>query len=263
MRNANALKLAVGGLLLAAVVATLLLLPAEEYVRRLSRWAESIGPAGAFLIAALYVPACVLFIPGWILSVTTGYAFGVLWGTVAVSLGSVAGATAAMLIGRTLLREPLERRIAGNARFGALDRGVAENGFKIVLLTRLSPVLPFNLLNYAFGLTGVSLRNYVLASWIGMLPATIVYVYLGSAAGRLADVFTGDPSGGRGPRVLFWMGLVAAAVVTVLIGRIARRALGQSADSGTAGGPQEIGGRTDTATADSDSDQQAGVSHAR
>ncbi len=151
-----------------------------------------------------------------------------MYGSVAVSVGSVLGATAAFLVGRTLLRGSIERRIASYPRFQAIDRAVGEQGFKIVLLTRLSPIFPFNLLNYAFGLTNVRLWQYVLASWIGMLPGTVMYVYLGSALKSLADVAAGAPEGGTPQTVFFVVGLVMTIVATVVVTRVASRALNEA-----------------------------------
>ena len=109
----------------------------------------------------------------------------------------------------------------------AIARAVETEGFKIVLLTRLSPVLPFNLLNYAFGLTAVPLRTYILASWIGMLPGTIMYVYLGSAAKSVAALLSGDQPHSTGRQVLFVLGLAATVAATIIVTRTARRALNE------------------------------------
>src|SRR2546428_9111738 len=132
-------------------------------------WVQGIGPWGAVLFGAVYVPAAVLLVPGSLLTLGTGFVFGLAKGTVIVSLGSTAGAAAAFLVGRTLAHDWVARRTAGRPRLAAIGRAVEIEGFKIVLLTRLSPVLPFNLLNYAFGLTAVPFRTYVVASWVGML----------------------------------------------------------------------------------------------
>jgi uncharacterized membrane protein YdjX (TVP38/TMEM64 family) len=168
-------------------------------------------------------------LPGSILTLGAGAVFGVVHGTLLVSLSSTAGATAAFLVGRYLAREMVARRVAGNHTFRSLDEAVASEGWKIVGLTRLSPVFPFNLLNYAFGLTRVSLRDYVLASWIGMIPGTVMYVYLGSLAGSLAEL--GAKEGGRARTPAEWalyaVGLIATVAVTVVITRTARRALGR------------------------------------
>ena len=204
------------------------LLPLKEYLQRFLEWAGDLGPWGPVLLAAAYVPACVLFVPGSVLTVGAGLAFGVVTGTVAVSAGSVAGASLAFILGRTLARGWVEGMIAGNAKFRAIDRAVARQGFKIVLLTRLSPIFPFNLLNYAFGLTRVSFRDYVLASWIGMLPGTVLYVYLGSLLTNLAEIFSEKGvKGGAGEQALFYVGLAIAALLTVYVTRIARKALGE------------------------------------
>jgi uncharacterized membrane protein YdjX (TVP38/TMEM64 family) len=190
-------------------------------------WVQGIGPWGAVLFAAAYVPAAVLLVPGSLLTLGAGFVFGVVKGTVIVSLGSTAGAAAAFIVGRSLARDWVARRLAGRPTMAAIARAVEIEGFKIVLLTRLSPVLPFNLLNYAFGLTAVPLREYVLASWIGMLPGTIMYVYLGSAANSLAALLSGDQPRTTGQQVLFALGLAATVAATIIVTRAARRALAE------------------------------------
>lgn len=225
MKTTTFLRIVVGVLLAGAIAVSLALLPVQDYLARLLNWVESVGPWGPPLLGVAYVAACVLFVPGLILTLGAGYLFGVVWATITVSIASVLGATAAFVIGRTLLRRPIERRIADYPRFHAIDRAVGEQGFKIVLLVRLSPIFPFNLLNYAFGLTNVKLWPYVLASWIGMLPGTIMYAYLGSALKSLTEVAAGQPEGGATQNVFFYAGLVMTVIATVVITRVARRAL--------------------------------------
>src|SRR5215471_6879819 len=153
---------------------------------------SALGPAAPLAFIAIYIVACVLFIPGSILTIGAGVIFGVIWGSIYVSIASTAGATAAFLVGRYFAREAVARRIEGNPRFRSVDDAVAREGWKIVLLTRLSPVFPFNLLNYAYGLTRVRLGEYVLASWIGMIPATVLFVYIGSLSSDLARAAAGN-----------------------------------------------------------------------
>jgi uncharacterized membrane protein YdjX (TVP38/TMEM64 family) len=161
-----------------------------------------------------------------------------------VFVGAVLGSTAAFLVSRHLAREAVARRIAGDARFAAVDRAIAGAGLKIVFLLRLSPLFPFNVLNYALGLTRVTLRDYFLAS-IGMLPGTLLFVSYGVAIGSLAQVAAGMPvqRGGAGV-VLFGLGLVATLLVTIYVTRLARRALAEatagagSGGAGTAPGPR-------------------------
>jgi uncharacterized membrane protein YdjX (TVP38/TMEM64 family) len=190
-------------------------------------WVQRIGPWGPVLFAAAYVPAAVLFVPGSLLTLGAGFVFGVAKGTAVVSLGSTAGAAAAFIVARSLAHDWVARRIARRPNLVAIGRAVETEGFKIVLLTRLSPALPFNLLNYAFGLTAVPFRTYLLASWIGMLPGTIMYVYVGSAAKSLATLLSGETPRSTGEQVLFAIGLAATVAVTIILTRSARRLLNE------------------------------------
>ena len=225
MKPSSIFRIVTLAVLIVSIGASLFLLPTQEYLSQFLAWVQRIGPWGAVLLGAAYIPAALLFVPGSLLTLGAGFALGVGLGTVAVSIGSTLGASAAFLAGRTLARGFIEAKISHNPRFRAIDQAVKHEGFKIVLLTRLSPVFPFNLLNYAFGLTPVSLRDYFLASWIGMLPGTVMYVYLGSAAKNLADLAAGKALGETGQQVLFGVGLLATVAVTVAVTRVAKRAL--------------------------------------
>ncbi len=202
----------------------------REWLGDLAEWVRVHRVEGAVVVAAIYIPAAVLLVPGSLLTLAAGFALGLFLGTVAVSVGSTLGACAAFWAGRTLARGWIEKKVAASPRFQALDRGVAREGFQIVLLTRLSPVFPFTLLNYAFSLTRVRFRDYALASWLGMLPGTIMYVYLGSAAGNLAELLAGQRTPSPGEQVLFVFGLLATIAVTILITRLARAALRAKAE---------------------------------
>jgi uncharacterized membrane protein YdjX (TVP38/TMEM64 family) len=155
-----------------------------------------------------------------------GFVFGLPIAVFAVSVGSLLGATAAFLLGRTVARRTVERWLARNPRFASFDRAMNAAGFRFVFLIRLSPAFPFNLLNYAFGLTAVSLRDYVVASWLAMLPGTVMYVYIGTTFRSLADVFAGNVAAPSWGQQSFWLiGLVATVLATLLITRAARQAL--------------------------------------
>ena len=225
MKPSSIFRIVTLAVLIVSIGASLFLLPTQEYLSQFLARVQRIGPWGAVLLGAAYIPAALLFVPGSLLTLGAGFALGVGLGTVAVSIGSTLGASAAFLAGRTLARGFIEAKISHNPRFRAIDQAVKHEGFKIVLLNRLSPVFPFNLLNYAFGLTPVSLRDYFLASWIGMLPGTVMYVYLGSAAKNLADLAAGKVEGGTGQQALFGVGLLATVAVTVAVTRVAKRAL--------------------------------------
>lgn len=193
------------------------------------------GSWGPFVFIAAYVLACVLFLPGAILTLGAGALFGVFWGTAYVSLGSVLGATAAFLIGRYLVRDWVAKKIENNPKFKAISAAVTREGFKIVGLTRLSPIFPFNLLNYAYGVTGVRLRDYVIASWIGMLPGTVMYVYLGSLAGDLSKLISGGHTKTPFEWALYIVGLLAAVGVSLYVTHIARTALEKTRQGKPAG----------------------------
>lgn len=178
------------------------------------------------MVAALYIPACLLILPGSIITVAAGFLFGVPMGIITALIGANVGACAAFLVGRTIARDRVARTIASYPKFKALDEMVSKEGFKFVMLLRLNPILPFNILNYALGLTKVSFSDYALASLIGMLPETVVLVYFGSVARSTA-------AGAALPHVetpfqspiFFWIGFAVTTAVAVLIMRIARRRL--------------------------------------
>ena len=202
-------------------------LPARTWIQNLLEWIEGIGFWGPIVVVAIYIVGTPLLFPGSVLTLGSGFLFGLLWGTVVVSIGSTLGACAAFLLGRTVARDWISRKVAENKKFEAVDAAVGQQGFKIVLLTRLSPVFPFNFLNYAFGLTGVKFWKYGLGSWIGMLPGTVMYVYFGAGLRSITEAATGEVETGIAGRIFFWAGLVLAIAIAVFITRIARNALKQ------------------------------------
>lgn len=199
----------------------------QEFFNNLLAAIDGLGWIGPVVFIAVYVIATVLFLPGSALTLGAGALFGVVRGSILVSVASTLGATAAFLVGRYIARDWVARKIQGNAKFDAIDVAVGREGWKIVGLTRLSPIFPFNLLNYAYGLTKVRLRDYVLASWIGMMPGTVMYVYIGSLARLGAEA-------GEAPAaqtVMRLVGLVATVAVTLYITRLAKRALNERVET--------------------------------
>lgn len=219
-RSPPAIKLAILVVVIAAVLVAGYFLDIQSKLKRGLDWIEGSGPIGFVVFFVLYILACVFLVPGTILTLFAGATWGLGWGFIIASISSTTGAAAAFVVGRYFARDWVANKVADNVRFEAIDDAVAREGWKIVALTRLSPVFPFNLQNYAYGLTKVSLIHYVLASWIGMIPGTVMYVYLGTVAGQAAK---GENAPGQW--VLTTIGLVATVLVTVLITRIARRAL--------------------------------------
>ena len=213
----SALKI---GAVLAAVVLILVLFPVGDWVESAADWAQSLGPIGILAFAAIYAFATVFAVPGSALTLLAGGAFGVALGTVAVWIGATAGLMLAFIAARRLARDRVNRWLEQRPTFAAVDRAVAKEGWKIVFLTRLTPVFPFTFLNYAYGLTGVRFWPYALASSIGILPGSLFYIYIGSS---VASAVGSDREAGE--LALRVGGFVAFALVTVLITRIARRAL--------------------------------------
>ena len=218
-------------------------LPVGEHVDEFVSFAEGLGVWGLLVLAVVYIIATVFMLPGSILTLGAGAAFGPVQGTLAVMVGSVLGALAAFLVGRYFAREFVEQKAKDNPKFNAIDQAVGREGFKIVLLTRLSPIFPFNLLNYLFSITNVRTRDYFLASWLGMIPGTIMYVYVGYAARKasqdLSGIAAGEDQGGWGETILLVIGLVATIAVTVIVTRIARKVLREYAPEAVEGEGEE------------------------
>jgi uncharacterized membrane protein YdjX (TVP38/TMEM64 family) len=225
-RPARVAALALAGV---AVAAALVLLGREvgASVPRFAEWVEGLGPWGPVVFVLGYAAAVVGFVPGSVLTLVAGAIFGVVAGTGYVFVAATLGACAAFLISRYLARGAVEQRIAGNERFARIDAAVAREGRKIVFLLRLSPIFPFTYMNYGLGLTGVRFADYAVAC-LGMLPGTLLYVYLGSVAGDLATIAAGASAATGYENWIKFGGLAVTAVVTVLVTRIARRALAEA-----------------------------------
>ena len=200
-------------------------LEVPRYLRQLLDWIDGIGPTAPVVFIAIYIVVTVFFVPGSILTLGAGALFGVLWGTIYVSVGSTLGATAAFVVGRYFMRDWVASKVSQSERFSAVDDAIGREGGKIVFLLRLSPIFPFNLSNYAFALTKVSLGSYMLASWLGMIPGTIMYVYIGSLIESIAALGVEGRSRTTAEWILYVVGLLATVAVTVYVTRIARRAI--------------------------------------
>lgn len=213
-------------LLLAAGIG-FLFLPIRQWFLLLQGHIEALGAIGPIVVVVAYVVMTVLLIPGSAMTIGTSTIFGFWKGLAIVLVGANLGALCSFLLARTTMREKVARWAAANPKFAALDHAIGQNGFKMVFLSRLSPVFPFTLLNYLLGLTTVRTPTYVLANLIGMLPGTGLYVYLGATAREAlaGKVATDTPVG---QLLLKVVGLLATIAVVVIITRIARKALAQA-----------------------------------
>ncbi|ABK17919.1 TVP38/TMEM64 family protein [Syntrophobacter fumaroxidans] len=211
-------------LLFAAVAVSLFFLPVKKYVLEVLEWTRHLGPLGPLVVVLSFLVACVLPIPGSILAMGSGFLFGPFGGTATAATGCTLGACFAFILGRTIARSWVERRIAASVRLSAFDETLGDHGFKIIMLMRLSSVFPFVPLSYALGATRVSFRDHAIASAIGMFPIVAAYAYIGSAAGNLADVISGRTLMGNPQQFLYWGGLGVILVVVFLLIRYAGRA---------------------------------------
>lgn len=214
-------RLLAGGLLLAAVLVGVWTLPLAQWLEATASWIAVhpiLGRAG--LLVALGVGTVVL-IPGSVLAISSGYLLGFAGGFAVALVGTTAGASLAFLAGRSFARPLVADAISGNLRFAALDSALDQRGFFLVILTRLSLLLPFNLLNYVFGLTKIALAPYALGTLVGMVPALMLYVYLGTLANDIDEIVSGAAGGGVPGVAITVIGVVSLALAVYLIHRTA------------------------------------------
>ena len=212
-----------GGAVLISLTAAAAFFPVGDWIASLIHWSRAAGLAGALVYAAVFIAAVVLMVPGAVLTMGAGMLYGQIWGVALASPASVAGATLAFAFGRSFARGVIARWMASTPRFGAVDAAIGEHGLRIVILIRLSPLFPFNVLNYALGITAVRPRDYLLGSFIGMLPGAFLYAYIGSLLGEVASSV--DMTGaGMARHALSAIGLAATIGATIVVTRVARRA---------------------------------------
>lgn len=210
-----------GGLIVLSVA--LSFLPIGEWVKSFTTWIEDLGVAGAFIFIGVYALAALLFLPGAIFTIAAGLVYGIVAGTAVAITGATLGAGLAFLAGRYLFRDRIKKVAGKNKKFGAIDEAIGQQGWKIVGLLRLSPLIPFNVSNYFYGVTAIGFWPYLLASFVGMLPGTLLYAYLG-AIGQ-----AGLSGGSKSYSPLQWtflgIGLLATIAVTIFVSRVAKNAL--------------------------------------
>lgn len=211
------LKIAVALAIVVAFVIAVRMLPLGEWITQFQTWVRGIGALGYVVYVLVYAVCCVLIVPALALTLGAGAIFGFAAGSIVVIVGATIGATLAFILARTVLRHRVERMTSGNAKFRALDRAITREGTKILWLVRLSGFPPFTWVNYAFGLTGVRLPQYVLITFLGIIPGTLAFTYAGAAG---AAALTGG-----GNRILLLVTAVGAIVIAVFIGRIALNAI--------------------------------------
>lgn len=216
---------AAAALVVTAIALALVLLPLREWTAALVTALHGLGAPGVALYVAIYVGVLVVTLPSAVMSIGAGFAWGPAAGFAVALPSLVMGATAAFFVGRYAIRQRVAARVARSPRLTAIDHAVGAQGGRLVLLLRLSPLVPFNYANYVLSVTRVRARSFVLATALGMIPTTLLYTYLGSTLPALteADATAGGSPGAR--QLLFWGTLAATVVVSVLVARFAARAL--------------------------------------
>jgi uncharacterized membrane protein YdjX (TVP38/TMEM64 family) len=213
-------KIFVALLILAAIIIAFRSLPVSDWLREFQTYVRGLGALGYVVYIAVYVVCVVAFIPASVLTVGAGAIFGFAGGTIVVVIGATIGSALAFLLARTVMRKRIEKMTATNAKFRALDRAIANEGMTIVFLVRLAVVFPFTWVNYAFGLTAIPLWRYVLATFLGIIPVTAAFVFASSAAASAATSSTSSIT-----KIVYIAGGIIAIIVSVLIGRIATKAI--------------------------------------
>ena len=186
---------------------------------------RNLGWIGPVVFTLLYVATTVALLPGSAITLIAGFLYGPVYGLVLASPASVLAATTAFVLSRSVFRHKIKHHIQNRPFLHNLNLEAEKSGFKLMILLRLSPLFPFVLLNYSLGLTRVRLRDYILASFIGMLPATAMYAYLGSVAYSIAQLLSGQREVTTGESIMYWAGLIATVAIAVFLTCMARRAL--------------------------------------
>ncbi|KAG9457997.1 hypothetical protein H6P81_002505 [Aristolochia fimbriata] len=213
-------------LLVAAITTACITLPIEKILKDFLLWIEqNLGPWGPLVLAVAYIPLTVLAVPASILTLGGGYLFGLPIGFVADSIGATIGATAAFILGRTIGRSFVISKLKDYPQFQAVAIAIQRSGFKIVLLLRLVPLLPFNMLNYLLSVTPVGVGEYMMASWLGMMPITLALVYVGTTLKDLSDVTHGWNEFSTTRWALIVLGLAVSVVLMVCVTKVAKSAL--------------------------------------
>lgn len=220
------------GLGVLTIVCAWWFLPVSEWIHRFQQWITGLGPIGPLLFALAYILGAVFFAPETPLSIAGGLAFGA-WAIPLVLCSATLGASLAFLVARHIARHHVERLLQGRPKFEALHQALKEEGWKVVLLLRLSPVVPFNVQNYFFGVTNISFSHYTAATAVGIVPGTCLYVYIG----MVGEAATSGESMGMLRWAFLGLGLLATVLVTILISRTAKARLEKVGEKEAGGQP--------------------------
>lgn len=213
-----------------------------QWINDFLDWVRETGPLGWLAFIGLYALTCVFFLPGSLLTVGAGAIYGFWYGTLLVTVSSTVGAVVNFLTTRYLARNWVERRLAGSCKFQALEQAVGREGWQIILLSRISPILPHSVVSYASGLTRISLRRYAAASFLGFIPLSAAYAYAGAVLGRFARTSAGVSEQDIVTWILYGIGLIVTVVVMVLTTRAATKVLAGKVEPSSSAAADKSGG---------------------
>jgi uncharacterized membrane protein YdjX (TVP38/TMEM64 family) len=196
-------------------------------LERTLEWIDSFGTAGMLLFVLIYILTCIFFVPSMIFTFSGGVLFGLWKGATLSLIGTGLGSLGAFLIGRYLAHDFVEKRFASNKEFSRLAHAAQKKGWKIVSLARLSPIFPFAIGNYAFGITRIPALHYLGASMLGTIPSTTVYTYIGTLVGSVAALSVEGRARTWQEWVFLAGGLVATLVLSYYLRRFAQKSLAE------------------------------------
>lgn len=220
-------KILAGILTIAFPFLVITLLPVGKVVTKLDAILERLGPFAMVVFALAYVFDALIFGPAWLFALAAGLAFGLVKGVLLVWVSAVAAAAIGFLMARSFARHRIEKLVKKNEKYEAVDRAIKKHGWKVVLLLRASPLLPYTVSNYLYGLTAVDFVHYLIATAVGLVPMVAVYVSIGAAGREAALAAAHGGHHNTAEIVVLVVGILFTISAVFLITRAARRELAE------------------------------------
>lgn len=223
----------IGVALFIAAAIVFVIFDVQGYLLNALAWVEAQGAWGPLIVFAMVVVAVIFILPGVVFTLGSGFLFGVVVGSTVIILATTLGAAIAFLIARYFFNDGVTNYLRHHERLAVIQRELAGQGWKVVMLTRLVPFFPFKLSNYFFGVTDFTFRGFVLGTFLGIIPYSVLNVYIGSLASDLANIGHGERSRTTLEWIVYALGFLAALIAVFQLTRIARQALAKYIDQDT------------------------------
>lgn len=226
--NSKYIKIiSIAAIAIVVILAIIFREPLKDSLISLNQWINENKLLGSFLFVLIYTIAPIFFLPVNIFSVSAGWSFGIFYGVLLVSLAATLSCVVTFLMGRFIFRDWLEKKAEENKKIKAVKKAVNDKGWKIVALSRFSPILPFSILNYSYGASDIPFWQFTLASALAMIPGTCVYVYGGTLIKNLGDYGSSENGMSVPQMTLFGFGIVATIVLIIYLTKQAKEALSE------------------------------------